>query len=365
MSKWPVDEEACRARQRRLLQQMQQRDWELVVVNQPEHIQWLTGVKFPWVFQAGAALSTDGRVTLICPDEPSDPGAIDEVATYEAKWHSTLRNDQRQACDARLMEVLDGLPKRVAVEYSSRSGHLPLGQPADAEPLLYELRRRKDPDELAMMRRAIAATEKMYEAARQLIEPGVSELQVFNRLQAAAVEELGEMLTGTGNDYQCNSRGGPPRENVRAEAGQLYILDLGPAFRGYFADNCRTIAVTDVSDRQQEAWEHVTDVFNIVETHVRPGVSASEIFKQAQTRLNQAPVGVFNHHLGHGVGLFPHEAPHLNPNWDDQFEQGDVFTAEPGLYAPELSAGMRIENQYRVTADGVERLTNFSLALDA
>lgn len=365
MSKWDVDQTACRGRQQRLLKQMREQGWDMVVVNQPAHIQWLTGVRYPWIFQAGAALDAEGKLTLVGPDEPADGGAIDEVATYIAKHHSTLRNDQRHACDERLIEVIGKLPPAVAVEFSTRSGHLPLEQPSDAEPSLYQLRRRKDSDELAMMRRAIDATEKMYEAARAVIEPGVTELQVFNRLQAAAVEELGEMLTGTGNDYQCNSRGGPPRKNMQAQAGQLYILDLGPAYRGYFADNARTIAVTDVSDRQQEAWEHVMDVFQLVESQVRPGVRAAHVFEQAQARLDQAPTGVFNHHLGHGVGLFPHEAPHLNPNWDDQFAEGDVFTAEPGLYAAELAAGMRIENQYRVTSDGVERLTNFSLALDS
>jgi Xaa-Pro aminopeptidase len=62
--------------------------------------------------------------------------------------------------------------------------------------------------------------------------------------------------------------------------------------------------------------------------------------------------------------LFPHEAPHLNPHWDDYFEEGDVFAAEPGLYDPEqLRAGMRIENNYRVTNSGVELLTPFCRSL--
>ena len=38
---------------------------------------------------------------------------------------------------------------------------------------LWQLRRRKDPDELVLMRKAIACTESMYERARQIIEPGI------------------------------------------------------------------------------------------------------------------------------------------------------------------------------------------------
>ena len=143
----------------------------------------------------------------------------------------------------------------------------------------------------------------------------------------------------------------------------MYILDLGPAFRGYFADNARTIAVSEPTAAQQEAWRKIIDVFEHVERSVRPGKNAKELFDEAQAILDEAPLGVFNHHLGHGIGLFPHEAPHLNPNWNDTFEVGDVFTAEPGLYAAELRAGMRIENDYLVTDDGVELLTKFPLEL--
>ncbi len=67
---------------------------------------------------------------------------------------------------------------------------------------------------------------------------------------------------------------------------------------------------------------------------MKPGVSCRAVFEEVDTHMRRAPLGEFGHHLGHGIGLFPHEAPHLNPHWNDVFEVGDVFTAEPGLYAP-------------------------------
>jgi Xaa-Pro aminopeptidase len=53
--------------------------------------------------------------------------------------------------------------------------------------------------------------------------------------------------------------------------------------------------------------------------------------------------------LRHGIGFFPHEARHLNPDWGDTCEMGDVFTVEPSVYALELKSGIRIENNYLVT----------------
>jgi len=340
---------------------------ELAVVTQHAHVQWLTGAYCPPTFQTLAALSANGKLTLVSPEKPAlNASAADEVVTYEGKRHSTMRNDQRAAASKAYLAANGDRPIRLGVEFSSFPPHVGHGfadaDLVDLEPDLYHLRRRKHADELALIKKAIAATGEMYQKAREIIVPGVNELDVFNELQAVAVRSFGEMLTGTGNDYRSNARGGPPRDR-KCEAGELYILDLGPAYRGYFADNARTIAVTEATDTQQEAWRHVTGVLKHVEETVRPGMSCRELFDQAQAMLDQAPAGKFNHHLGHGIGLFPHEAPHLNPKWDDTFEVGDVFTAEPGLYAPELKAGMRIENDYLVTENGVENLSAFPLEL--
>ena len=183
----------------------------------------------------------------------------------------------------------------------------------------------------------------MYEAARQRIRPGVSELEIFSALQEAAVETCGEMLTGTGNDYACGVRGGPPR-NRRCDAGELYILDLGPAYRGYFADNARTIAVDGrPTDKQLAAWQHVCEALAVVERRARPGVRCRDIYEDVRQWLATASVGSWSSHLG--------------------LEAGDVIAVEPALYDPALSCGMRIENNYLVTDAGLELLSPFPLNL--
>lgn len=336
----------------------------IALFTRPEHIQYLTAFR-PHPLQSAAVVLTHDRCLLIAPNQIPAHHAASEVISFEAQWHCTLRQDQDHAIAAAL-KTTGFHASRLAIE-SSRTSPALLGalgltdtsRLVDLEPKLHYLRRRKDPDELTLIRHAIAATEVMYARARDVIAPGITELTVYNELQAAAINSLGEPPTATGNDYQCASPGGPPRDR-QAQAGELFILDLGPAYRGYFADNCRTFAVDHLpTDAQLAAHAVVTHVLNEIPHLVRPGIRCRDVFTHCKALLDTHLPGSFFHHLGHGIGLYPHEAPHLNPSWDDTFEEGDVFTVEPGLYHETLRAGLRIEEDYLVTASGVEKLTAF------
>ncbi len=79
--------------------------------------------------------------------------------------------------------------QRIGAEFSCVSRHLTESMPAeyvDLEPALYELRRFKHPMSWRRLKKAIAARERCYKRAREIVEPGINELTVFNELQAAA-----------------------------------------------------------------------------------------------------------------------------------------------------------------------------------
>src|SRR5262249_11129840 len=150
---------------------------------------------------------------------------------------------------------------------------------------IFKLRRRKDADELAMLRRANDANRAMYEHARTIVRPGVNELEVYCELQSVAVHTLGETLTYFGQDFQSAARGGVPRDRD-AQPGERYILDHGVGFRGYYSDNCRTFAVGEPTTAQQKAWEAVMEVFPVVDETVRPGASCRALFETVQHQLD-------------------------------------------------------------------------------
>jgi Xaa-Pro aminopeptidase len=356
---------SSRNRQKRLLEMMGREKLDVVVVALPHHVYYFSGYLPFWVHESAFVLFAGGAARLLCGKEPDVPVAADDLTVFDSNWLGTVRQGQPAVVARRLLELW---PEhyRVGVDTSLVGSFLCSSNVRRIDEDLWQLRRRKDPDELLLIEKAIACTRAMHERARQMVEPGVSELEVFAELQAVAVRKAAEPLYPAylGNDFACGAPGGPPRAGRSAKEGELYILDLGPAYRGYFSDNSRTIAVDrKPTEDQLKAWLTVTDALRIVERMARPGVKCRHIFQAVNEHYRDRTGAGLPHHLGHGVGLQPHEYPHLNPMWDDTLQEGEVFTAEPGLYGPELGGGMRIENQYLVTPDGVENLTPFPMEL--
>jgi Xaa-Pro aminopeptidase len=364
----PIDPPSVKQRQARLVGELQRRRCGLVVLTRPESIQWLTGARVAPLFTSAAAIDDTGKVVLVLPECSAEtPAVADRVATYAEKRLSTMRDasEQRISSIEALLDAVGAAPRRAGCEFTAVPRQLTAaldGDWIDFDATMFRLRRRKDPDELALLARANLANRAMYERAREVVAPGLNELDLYAELHAVAVRTLGEPLTYFGQDFRCNARGGAPRDRP-AEAGELWVLDLGVGYRGYFSDNARTLAVAEPTPDQQVAWERLAEALALVERTARPGGSCKELFEAVSRLLASASPWVFNHHLGHGVGLAPHEAPRLNPNWDDRFEVGDYFTAEPGLYHESLKHGVRLEQNYVVTETGVELLTDWPLGL--
>ena len=108
----------------------------------------------------------------------------------------------------------------------------PSAEIQDITPVVGELRRRKDADELRLIQRCVKAIEAGYPAVRSVIQPGVNELEIFNAVHAEIVKSAGYQLKVTG-DFACGVRairgGGTPLDR-KIEPGDLCILDLLPQF---------------------------------------------------------------------------------------------------------------------------------------
>ena len=92
---------------------------------------------------------------------------------------------------------------------------------------------------------------------------------------------------------------------------------------------------------------------------LRPGVQACEV--DAAVRGHLSDLGYeYPHHSGHGIGVSHFERPYIMPWNNEKLENDMVVALEPGVYAPALG-GIRLEWVFRVTDDGGEPLSRFSL----
>jgi Xaa-Pro dipeptidase len=364
-----LDPTQSRSRQARLQRAAESIKADAIVIGWSQHVYYLSAFRSFWLHESAIILFADGRSVLIAAPKTATSPAVDEVVEYQPSWTSTNRQEQPAAIAELVIQQLSAAKaNRIAVDASAVSSQVLLGWRGEAvavDSILWQMRRQKDADELLLIRKAYACVDAIFKRAREVIEPGVEETRVFSELNMAAVMEAGEPLTALlGNDFACGVPGGPARGGKFARAGEIYIIDPGPAYRGYFSDASRGFAVNrKPTDEQLKAHAAIIESLKIVEKMARPGVRCREIFEAVSQNMLQRLGKKMTHHLGHGVGLQPHEFPHLNPNWDDILMEGEIFTAEPGSYGPHLAGGLRIENAYIVKCNGLENLVSASMDL--
>ncbi|HEU5491089.1 MAG TPA: M24 family metallopeptidase, partial [Gaiellaceae bacterium] len=145
------------------------------------------------------------------------------------------------------------------------------------------------------------------------------------------------------------------------EPGVLVVVDAGCLLDGYCSDCTRTFAVGEIPERLQELYALCLEAQLAGLDAVASGVHGRDADAASRALIEGRDLGwAYGHGMGHGVGLQIHEAPTLRPDSTDVLEAGNVVSVEPGIYVPDESVGVRIEDLVLVTEDGRERLTQFT-----
>jgi len=283
----------------------------------------------------------------------------------------------------------------------------------NAHPTVDSLRARKSPAEMAQLRRAIDITVGSLKQAMAAVKPGMMEYELEAMIEggfrkAGADGPSFGSIVGSGPNstqyhYMANNR--------RLRAGEVVLMDVGAAYQGYAADVTRTVPVSGRFTPEQRAiYQLVRDAQSAAEKVAKPGASwkawsdtarAVEARGLAKLGLIESADATFDppwkdqctnrpeacrqaflymaHGLGHGIGLEVHDAPRGQAT----FEVGNVFTIEPGVYVstklldmlPDTpknrqmiakvrkaveryqNTGVRIEDDYLITPNGVEWLS--------
>jgi Xaa-Pro aminopeptidase len=300
---------------------------------------------------------------------------------------ATLYTDFRYANRARSIpgfeveEVARGLIPAVGELLSGRrvgfeEQHLPhalyralVDAGVDAQPttgLVESLRAVKDADELETMRRASALSDEVFAALAQEQFSGRSERELAWWIERSFREGGAEgvsfdAVVGAGATA-ASPHAVPGDDPIRP--GVLVVVDAGCVLDGYCSDCTRTFAVGEISERLSELYALCLEAQLAGLAAVRAGVGGKDADAASRTLIADAGLGeAYGHGMGHGVGLQIHEAPTLRPESTDVLEAGNVVSVEPGIYLPDESVGVRIEDVVVITDDGCERLTHFTKEL--
>ncbi len=245
-------------------------------------------------------------------------------------------------------------------------GALPRTDQVLAGSVLRELRMRKSPDEVAALREAGAAIDRVHAAMGRWLAPGRSEREVGADIADAILAEghvrVDFVIVGSGPN------GASPHHELSDRVigvGDPVVVDIGgTTSRGYCSDSTRTYVVGG------EPPAGFADYYAVLcraqqeqVAYAGPGVSAESVDAVGREIIGGAGFAAgFLHRTGHGIGLETHEEPYIVAGNTLQLEPGMTFSIEPGIYLPGRH-GARIEDIVVVTEDGVERLNNTSREL--
>ncbi|WP_031498324.1 M24 family metallopeptidase [Bryobacter aggregatus] len=352
----------CEVRVKRMLDRMSTERWDLFVTANRCTIYRLTGEIVPAEEPVIFALRGNGdRFTLRTESYSIARSIVDPVGDladllkeHLVKWTSGFGSWAVEQAS---------IPSRLAAAFDNRLNMHSV--PADA--VVRELRRSKDEDEIAAIAACLPLHRAAYDAARRVIQPGATELDLYTEVNAVMAQHLGTSFVMKG-DFAVGERairgGGPPTRR-KIQQGDLCPVDLFPAPEMYFADTCRTFCAGAATDEQYSAWEAVLEAKRLAESLVRPGVLVKDVYRAAKELLDAKGVteGSFWHHLGHGIGGDGHDEPRIIPGSEERFVEGDVITLEPGVYTAALQGGIRIEDNYVVRASGLQNLFDYPTEL--
>lgn len=228
-------------------------------------------------------------------------------------------------------------------------------------PIMMPVRQVKTPDEIARLRAAGAAIDRVHLRMGEVLKVGRTEREVaadIDRMMREEGHSLAEfIIVGAGENGASPHHS--PSDRVINE-GEAVVVDIGGPVDHYFSDCTRNYVMGHAPEGYDEAFRVLKEAQAAGCAAVRPGVPAGEIDALCRKIIIDGGYGEYLlHRTGHGIGLEVHEDPYIFESNDTPLEPGMAFSVEPGIYkAGEW--GMRIEDIVACTEDGGERLNTTS-----
>ncbi len=225
------------------------------------------------------------------------------------------------------------------------------------------LRKVKSEWEIMQLQKAIDVTGKGILDIWENAESGMMEYELeamlFYRIQKSGLKHWGfapiiaSGINAATLHYEKNE--------CQIGANDLVLMDVGASYMNYSADISRTFPISGkFTERQKAVYEAVLRVQKEIIAMIRPGVQLMSLQIKTRELIAEELKGLgliedasevvkyYMHGVSHFLGMDTHDVG----GREAVLEEGNVITVEPGIYIPEESLGVRIEDDVLVTADG-------------
>ncbi|WP_239254947.1 M24 family metallopeptidase [Listeria ilorinensis] len=344
---------------------------EAAFITNPENVAYFAGYHSePHERVLGLAIFPDAEPFLFVPgleiEDASESDFHHNIYGYsdtEDPWFIIAEQLKKRASHANKIAIEKS---HMSVDrFEALSGHFPHTTFIPIEEKIQMIRVIKTPEEIKIMKEAALLADEAVKIGIAEIAVGRTEAEIVAKIdyemKKKGVSGMSfETMVLTGKNGAL-PHGAPGQTKI--QKGDLVLFDLGVVHKGYCSDTTRTVAFGEVSDEQKRIYETVLKAQLAAIEKVKAGALAKEIDLTARTIIREAGYGdYFPHRLGHGLGASVHEFPSITETNELSLQENMVFTIEPGIYVPGI-AGVRIEDDIVVTANGCEILTEFTKEL--
>jgi len=349
-----------------------------------QSIVWSSGVSTPGLL----VITADGGISLIgaqsghgtlvacsCIDEADIYTFGNQGAVYAPSFaHATGKVlEEKKLTKGKVgMELGAGFRLHLShPDYLTIMSYLQEADVQDASGLIWKLRAVKSEAELEYVRRACKINCDMYSVAFNSVFPGKTTEEDVFRTMAKVAYELGAMRMDSmgirsGSDRYFHGNCMPTPRIIGTDANEMMLIDGGPVYKGYCSDILRQGVVGEPTQIQKEAYAYTVDLTEYAMSTVKAGVRIADTVKmlEAYAAKHEKFYSYYTYHgsMGHSIGLGIHEMPLLSSSSEWEYQENMIIAIEPTItIANEGRFG--IEQNLRVTKDGVENLTPLSTEL--
>jgi Xaa-Pro aminopeptidase len=377
---WPRDE----TKLERVRALMAEEGLDALVVRAPDNVLYLTNF---WGMKGYDAVvfPREGEPVLVCL-EASAEDAERTAWTTDVRFLRGYVDDDPRPPLARTIELAAaaagdfgtiGLELSLGTQASDRMVGEPTTfthdwfhafgtQVSDATPLLARARSIKTAQELERMRLANEIAAAAMDHCRLLLRPGMKESEagaMWNGfVHGAGTGWKGQVELALGFSLVWS---GPGIKTFTA-TGDLPVAEDEPTLfeiwvcaDGYWCDHTKNLCPGELRAEYVELEAALLAVYERALDHCRPGASLAELDRLVRAGIAEAGYpGQPSHPIAHGVGARAHEPPYAHQAGGGTVEEGMVLAIEPGIYW-EGGGGLRVEDNFLVTSDGLEKLSSF------